>query len=368
MIKIVLDRSIFEYDGRGIAKVTNALYRELFRRYSDKFELYCLCHKPLVTPVNFPYHEIRYDGTWEDAWSFGFAEAVASMGVDFVHFPFNANFSRRWRDVLPPRTKIISTIHDMIPFALPDMHHVTYEWLAMRREHVRYFADASAIILTDSYCSKADLNKYAEVDENKVEVLYYAGFLKDVAPEGNIPDGEYFLFNGGYDYRKGIEQMLDCFLQLKMRGLLRSKLVMTGARHNLSLKLSALLDYGIDQGWIVDMGYVTDANLVALFKHARALIYLSAYEGFGLPPLEAMSLGCPVVTCENSSIVEVCGDAVCYVNRDDDNEVCTALMRLERDDEYRKQFSELGIKKSLRFSWEKTATQFFNLLCKLKGN
>ena len=360
MIRLALDRSIFEYDGRGIASVTRNFYKELMRLHGREIELFTICNRPLVSAFDLPACEIRCEDNPDVAWQSGLAKAVARTGVDVVHFPFNVNFSESWRKELPAQTKIVSTIHDMIPFVLPEMHHVTLDWLRRREVDIRRHLDESSIVFTASESAKADLVRIVGARPEKVEVLYNAASLDLASADApKLLAGDYFLYNGGYDYRKGMQELVDAFLQLKMVGRLRESLVLTGAPVPLSPRFTALVEYGKSHGWIRELGYVSNADLAVLFAHARALVYLSAYEGFGLPPLEAMRQGCPVITCRNSSIPEVCGEAVCYVDRADSRQVQEALLRLSDDESYRRELIDSGRQQSQLFSWEKTAERFY---------
>ena len=113
---------------------------------------------------------------------------------------------------------------------------------------------------------------------------------------------------------------------------------------------------------VEELGYVTDSMLVSLYKGAQGLIYLSKYEGFGLPPLEAMSLGCPVITTKFTSIPEVCGNAAIYVEPENIEETAASMKNLWCNEILKNKLKPECIKQANNFSWEKTAKKFIEII------
>jgi glycosyltransferase involved in cell wall biosynthesis len=118
-------------------------------------------------------------------------------------------------------------------------------------------------------------------------------------------------------------------------------------------------------GIIEEKGYVTDDMLIALIKNSIALVYPSKYEGFGLPPLEAMSLGCPIITSRQTSLPEICGAAAYYIDPDNEYEFAKAIIELENNADLRNRLSELGLNQSKRYSWYSSAKLFFKHIINL---
>jgi glycosyltransferase involved in cell wall biosynthesis len=112
-------------------------------------------------------------------------------------------------------------------------------------------------------------------------------------------------------------------------------------------------------------GYVTDAELRALYEQAACLVYPSFYEGFGLPPLEAMSCRCPVVAARAASLTEVCGDAVVYCNPADPSDIARAVQLVVSDSAMQDDLRRRGAERARRFSWSHAATSMFDLLDRL---
>ena len=175
----------------------------------------------------------------------------------------------------------------------------------------------------------------------------------------------FFLYNGGQDYRKGIVEMLDNFLQLKIMEQLNANLVITrdiNGWTQSSKKELFLLNYGIKNSWIINLGYVDDITLSSLYQTALAMVYPSSYEGFGLPLVEAMNLSCPIITCNNSSISEVCKDSAYYINRDNPDEFQKAFIDLETNSNLRNTLISKGLIRIKDFSWQESTSKFINTL------
>jgi glycosyltransferase involved in cell wall biosynthesis len=115
------------------------------------------------------------------------------------------------------------------------------------------------------------------------------------------------------------------------------------------------------------LGYVSDEELRALYEGAQSFVFPSLYEGFGIPPLEAMQCGCPVLAARAASIPEVCGDAALYFNPLSPSELAAVLMQVATNEPLRKQMRERGYEQANRFSWEAGARQLLDVCRKAMG-
>ena len=118
---------------------------------------------------------------------------------------------------------------------------------------------------------------------------------------------------------------------------------------------------------VIRPGYVTDSQLKALYEHAMGFIHASLYEGFGLPPLEAMSCGCPVIVSHAAAIPEVCGDAALYFDPHNPQEIAQQIRRLVADDELRSQLKEKAIAQAAKFSWRQCALETLAVLASINA-
>jgi glycosyltransferase involved in cell wall biosynthesis len=167
---------------------------------------------------------------------------------------------------------------------------------------------------------------------------------------------------GGLDPRKSVDSLLRVFYRLSAEGALRAKLVVAGGTRHAPPALLALLNEGVERGCVELPGYVDDRALAALYAGAIALVYPSPFEGFGLPPLEAMTIGCPVITCRTTSIPEVCGDAALYVDPWSDQGLAEVLKIFESDGDIRQRFGNAGRGRAAAFSWGRSAEMFVQAL------
>lgn len=186
--------------------------------------------------------------------------------------------------------------------------------------------------------------------------------LPDAAPCEAPLDTPYFLYAGGYHERKGIDILVRAFCGLVGDGRTRARLVLAGWPSPLGPETDRMIRAGVERGSIVQAGHVSDEELCALYAHATCSVYLSRAEGFGLPLIEAMRYGCPVIASNASCLPEVGGEAACYVDRGDTGEVAAMMLRLQDDAAFRSARVQAGYENLRRFSWERSARAFLDLL------
>jgi glycosyltransferase involved in cell wall biosynthesis len=263
---------------------------------------------------------------------------------------------------LPSGSKVIVTLHDVLPLTIPNYFASEQAELAYRKR-IQNGLDRSDLVLTISKFSKKEILRNFNVDA-RLAVIYYAptvhkssGYL--TSPSKSYLD--YFLYVGGYNKRKGIERMLKIFIELHEREKLQSKLLLVGsARHYYPQELKKLLNQGQRKNAVAELGYVPDSALANLYTNARALIYPSKFEGFGLPPLEAMALGCPVITTKCTAIPEICGDAVYYIDPEDEEAFRSSLLDVEKNLELRNKLAREGLEQAKKFTWNNASKTFLD--------
>ena len=160
--------------------------------------------------------------------------------------------------------------------------------------------------------------------------------------------------------RKNLEAVIRAFARLHREGQVdrELRLVLVGNIGWKTERVFAALEEAQDcREAILLTGFVPDSDLAALYTGARAFVYMARIEGFGLPPLEAMQCGTPVVTSNTSSLPEVVGDAGVQVAPDDLDGLCTALLRLSKDDAYREDLASRSVQRAALFSWERFIDQ-----------
>lgn len=275
-----------------------------------------------------------------------------------IHFPWNGQIPK-WL----VQAKVVTTLNDVLPLVIPGAFGTTDEERKYRTR-VQEDINRTNLLITISQYSKQEIISNFNVTTEPL-VVPLAPTMTGVASTVSGEQAPYFIYVGGYDRRKGIDKLVNVFLQLHQEKKLTSRLVLTGSKSYFSEDFRASVAKGVSLGVIVEKGYVSDAELAALIRDAHALVYPSKYEGFGLPPLEAMALGCPVLTTQYTSIPEICGDAAFYVDPDDPESLAAGLVAFEDNESLRLDYRYRGLNHAKLYSWERSAEIYLNALRRL---
>ncbi|AFY58276.1 glycosyltransferase [Rivularia sp. PCC 7116] len=235
-------------------------------------------------------------------------------------------------------------------------------------EKVKQCLQWTDLVLTISESSKQDIIKYLQVDEKKVVVTplasrYHNNYLTDERVEELSKQIKYdfsqpyLLFVSTIEPRKNIKAIISAFNYLKEKHKIPHNLVMIGRKGWHYEPIFSAIEQSPWQSQIYHLDYLSDAMVALFYAKADAFVYPSHYEGFGLPVLEAMTLGTPVVTSNNSSLPEVAGDAALLINPDEPMQLAEAILKLISDSQLRQEFVEKGKKRAKMFSWERTAAE-----------
>jgi glycosyltransferase involved in cell wall biosynthesis len=250
------------------------------------------------------------------------------------------------------RKPFVVTVYDMVHELYPEMFAAddpTREW---KREVLR---NASRVIAI-SESTKSDLLRFYGVDEAVVKVVHLAGSLgvtTAARPVAGLPD-RYLLFVGQRRGYKNFAPFARAVTPL-LKGDSGLTVVCAGGG-GFSPDERALFD-GLGIAGRICQVSVDDDHLVALYRNARAFVYPSLYEGFGIPVLEALACGCPTVVSDSSSLPEVGGDAALYFDPHDELSMRDAISRAISDASLRGEFRERGFARARQFSWDKTARE-----------
>ena len=291
-----------------------------------------------------------------------FARACQRERINLAHVPYFAS-------PLFPSTRTVVTIHDVIPMLLP-----LYRGSMLVRVYTQLVAMAARradAIIADSECSKRDIVRLLGVDAARVHVVYLAANKRyqpaldtaSVSKKYSLPrSAKYLLYLGGFDQRKNIRVIIEAFAQLREFYDLGYRLVFAGV--NLGSD-SAFFpnpqriarEAGVPDDAIHFTGWVDEADKPALYTGATVFLFPSLYEGFGLPPLEAMACGTPVIASNTSSLPEIVGDAAIQVDPNDTNAWAEAMRTVLRDPLKRATMQLHSMHQARKFSWKKTADE-----------
>ena len=246
----------------------------------------------------------------------------------------------------------VISMHDAATFAGP-------EWFSpsFRTYYKTIFPLLGRIALktlTVSHFSKDELIKHGITDAKKIRVLPEGVNLDKFTPnKTNNQNFSYVLTVSSRDPRKNIKRLIQAWKHLPPHIKQERKLIIAGRQIN-SFSIEEVNDISDD---IHFTGYVTDERLISLYSEADLFVYPSLYEGFGLPPLEAMACGCPVVASNVTSIPEVCGDAAFYVDPYSVESISKGLSTLLTDRDLRQDLIKKGFERAKLFTWEKSAQE-----------
>jgi glycosyltransferase involved in cell wall biosynthesis len=257
----------------------------------------------------------------------------------------------------------VLTLHDLSLLLHPETHERRRVLRARRRLPLMTRAADSVIVPTESV--KNEVRENLHLPREKIFVVpeaarAYFKPLEFEETEGlrrTLGTGDEFLLAvGTIEPRKNLQTLLRAFEELlRARPDSKLRLVIAGGRGWLSRPFFEAVEHSLARNRIVLMGYASDPTLRALYSACRLFVYPSVYEGFGLPPLEAMSCGAPVVAGRAAAVEEVTGGAARLVNTESHDELTRILLELLDNEHARRQLSEAGLQRARQFSWERTA-------------
>ena len=262
-------------------------------------------------------------------------------GTDHIVYPCQKSFK-------------VMTIHDLTFIKYPEYVPLIVKTYTERIKRCLKWTD---LIITMAETTKEDIVHYLQVNPHKIWVIPLASRYS-VQENSKIPNTDeqpYILFVGTFEPRKNIKTLVLAFDYLKKKFDLPHRLVLIGKKgwgYESILKCIENSAYKKD---IYHLNYLADELVAQFYQHAEVFVYPSFYEGFGLPVLEAMNLGTPVITSNVSSLPEVVDSAAITINPQDFIELAEAIFKVLSNDNLRKQLILDGRTRAQRFSWEKTA-------------
>jgi glycosyltransferase involved in cell wall biosynthesis len=303
---------------------------------------------------------------------FGDYYTDAVQDSDLFHGHFHGNHFR-FPSAIGPGKRVI-TVHDMIPIKFP-------EFVPLGRSLPEAFRrglttlDRADWIICSSEQTKVDFCHYTNHDPERVIVSYLAAdpHLFYPCPEESaqsavrkryaIGQNPYILSLCALEPRKNLIAVIRAFSRLiRQESIADLKLVLVGpSGYKAQTLRSAMEESNLSQEQVIFPGYVQDSELAALYSGALFFVYPSYYEGFGLPVLEAMQCGVPVITSNSSSIPEVAGSACLLISPDDQEQLCASMLELYGSPALRRELSLAGIAQASKFSWEKCAAEIRQL-------
>ncbi len=260
--------------------------------------------------------------------------------------------------------KRIATVHDVIPFIYPETCTVL-DWLVYRF-WLPWAVHSLDRIITASQQSKTDIVRFLSIEAEKVMVIPDAvnSHFRHMSVEEIQPalkragiNFPYILYVGSIEPRKNLSRLLKAYAMLRQWSK-SWKLVIVGARNSWkNTPIASVLDHLELHKDVHFTGYLPEEDLPAIYNGADLFVFPSLYEGFGLPVLEAMACGTPVVTSNRSSLPEVAGEAALLVEPDDENAIAIAIQQILSDRTLAEELVLKGMERAREFSWQRTARE-----------
>ncbi|BBQ83225.1 TPA: glycosyltransferase family 4 protein [Kluyvera ascorbata] len=267
---------------------------------------------------------------------------------------------------LPPRVdNCVVTFHDLSVFTLPHCHppeRVRY----MQKELLQTIKRAE-VIISDSDFTRNELINFFNLSEKKVFTAklacsdqfrpYKKETIEPILNKFNLKFKQYTLFMGSIEPRKNISTLLDAYERIPLKRRQQTPLVISGFKGWRSENLHFRFEKGEREGWLRYLGFTASSDLPALYAGAVSFLFPSLYEGFGLPVLEAMASGTPVVCSDSSSLPEVAGPGALMCDAMDVETLTSLIIKSLDDDVWQLHAVELGKIHAGKFSWERCAAE-----------
>jgi len=346
----------------GVGHYTFEVARHLARNFGDD-EIEIISPKPFLPSVAFPPNvnsHLRLNFTEVNLltrrwWSIGLPGYLRQQQFDVFH---GTNFEIPLRAVCPT----VLTIHDLSLLLHSETHVRRSVWRARCR--LPLMARRATMIITVSEAIRDEIHEHLRIPLDKIATVYSAAReqFRPMAAENsrlireqlNIAD-EFLLYAGTIEPRKNLSFLVQAFAELLQNGKPQMQLVLAGKKGWLVEDLYQSLRQSVAGKNVTLTGYLNDEQLCALYSSCKLFVYPSLYEGFGLPPLEAMTCGAPVIASRIPSIEEVLGSAARLVSPHSVTELATAMNELLDDDSLREKYIAAGQERARRFSWQLTA-------------
>ncbi len=339
-MKIGLDATPLTVTSDGTARYTSELSRALAAAFPDD-EIVLLSDQPFASPEGAPANLSKAPGprNWMERrwWACGVSREIARQRIDVFH---GTSYSVPY---LPLRPSVM-TIHDLSPWLNPAWHQAADR--VRRRAPLLVRLGLATMVITVTEAIRREVLDRFRIPGARVVTVHSAAaavFRSILQPPARVP---YFLFTGAVEPRKNLPMLVEAWREVAREA--KVELVLVGRQRADGPRIA-------DEPGLRKLGEVSDAELARLYNGALAVVYPSLYEGFGLPVVEAMSCGAPVVASRDPALVEVCGGAAMHVEASDARGWVGAMRALVQSPELAREWKTRSLERARDFSWTRTA-------------
>jgi len=262
-----------------------------------------------------------------------------------------------------PRSKWVQVVHDFIPYIFSEDGSQGTRTMKLFNTFQKHFRDIPSKYVAVSQSTKNDAMHYWNLPADRIAVIHNGPFVAPHAPRTNF-GSKMILMVSDISPRKNHVRLIKAFEVVHRRYESPPELVIVGRMRTLIPELKNKVQSVIEQNKNIKItftGYLTDSEILTLYQEADVFVYPSLYEGFGLPVLEAMACGCPVIASNVSSLPEVVDKAGILVDPYNVEELAQAMITVLEDDDLKREMSRKSIAQAQKFSWEKAAEQLLTV-------
>lgn len=359
---------------KGVSQYTKHLVSELIKQTSEiSFLLFPGFNQPRNRIIFEYFPTLPEHSHWiwssipmqivERLWHFGWPP------IEYITGPIDLFFEPNF--FLPPinNAKSVVTIHDLSFQRHP-------EWFPKRVASQRIQQLENTLITADhiiavSHFTASEIRELWPQHREKTSVIHKAAGVEfqpvesekivDLARRYHFED-PFFLYTGTIESRKNIEKLISSYLYLRQSGKTKCQLILAGSLGYGSKEILQAAAPGLEKDWIRLIGFLKQEDLPSLYSAAKALCYLSRYEGFGLPPLEALACGTPVLVSDIPVFHEILGPQAHYVSPSNEHEIADGLIDVEKID---KSTANECIAWASRYTWERAASDTLSVFRKI---
>ncbi len=322
---------------------------EFFGELDDRFELFLVPEKFRPPVRNIVWHQTILPSI------------ARRLQLDLLHVPSYRRLM--WTRPCP----LVATIHDLAPFRVVNKYDLARMFYG--RVVVKFLARRQDGIITVSQNTAADIEQFFGIAQKDLRVIYngidHSRFFPRKPAEARSATAQKFglqkpfvlyvarLEHPGKNHRR----LIEAFERFKEQTNSDWQLALGGSDWHGAELIHARISESSYSSDIRTLGFVSNEDLPTLYSAAEAFVYPSLYEGFGLPPLEAMACGCPVISSNRGSLGEVVGDAAWIVDPEEVEDICDALIQLHSEGKSRAALVQKGLLRAKEFSWERAARE-----------
>jgi len=314
--------------------------------------LLALADQPGVSLVDFPQDVLERKSWWPFTKYKRLSRFFASQNLDILHGPANVT-------TLFYQGKTVVTVHDLIIYEHPEWFPGGLSDIFWRHFLVpRAIKNAGRVVAVSKYTKNQVVSRFG-IDPEEVDVIYEGVTVTDTKPDETILaknniSQPYFLYVGTIEPRKNLPRVIAALARLRKTNP-EIQLVIAGKKGWKVAEVFATVKKLQLESNVKFCGYVSDEEKQALYKNALAFVFPSLAEGFGLPVLDAMQSGVPVLTSNGTSLVEVAGDAALQANPYSVEEISAGLKKIAEDKNLRLEMTKQGKAQAQKFTWSQAA-------------